>query len=208
MKKIDRQRKITLLALSLALVVAVYLNWQYSRDTNEQHILTGETVNETNTQLSEGDLLNTGTEKETTADAPTDSQSKNYGDALLVASNAKSSDKYFEEARLTRQKSRDEALDTLQKSLKSAKISESDKKMATAELSGIIADITAETDVENLLKAKGFLDCVAFKSENNMTVAVQTKAGELTKQDAAKVRDVVLSKTSIAAQNIVVIEVK
>ncbi|MBR2503032.1 MAG: hypothetical protein IKB62_02795, partial [Oscillospiraceae bacterium] len=31
MKKLDRQRKITLMALSMALVVAVYLNWQYSR---------------------------------------------------------------------------------------------------------------------------------------------------------------------------------
>ena len=31
MKKLDRQRKLTLAALSMALVVAVYLDWQYSR---------------------------------------------------------------------------------------------------------------------------------------------------------------------------------
>ena len=40
MKKLDRQRKITLAALSMALVVAVYLNWQYSRTGTDTHIMT------------------------------------------------------------------------------------------------------------------------------------------------------------------------
>ncbi|MEG2929707.1 MAG: SpoIIIAH-like family protein, partial [Oscillospiraceae bacterium] len=76
------------------------------------------------------------------------------------------------------------------------------------ELSEIIQDITTETDVENMIKAKGFVDCVAFKSGEKVTVAVQANQGELTKQEAAKVRDAVLNKTDIAAQNIVVIAVK
>ncbi|MEG1895704.1 MAG: SpoIIIAH-like family protein, partial [Oscillospiraceae bacterium] len=141
-------------------------------------------------------------------DVVNEGEVKNYGDAQLVASNAKSAKKYFEETRLSRQKSRDEALDTLQKSLKSAKLSDSEKKDATQELSKIVQDITTETDVENMVKAKGFVDCVAFKSGEKVTVAVQTNKGELTKQEAAKVRDAVLNKTDIPAQNIVVIEVK
>lgn len=211
MKKLDRQRKVTLAVLSMALVVAVYLNWQYSRTGADIHIMTDETSTVLDAEIAqmmeqqtinpEGDLLQTDadTEEETT---------KNYGDAQLVATTEKSAQKYFEETRLTRQKSRDEALDVLQKTLKNAKISEGEKAQATEKLSAIVKDITTETDVENLVKAKGFADCVAFISEGKISVAVQTKTGELTKQNVAQIRDIVLSKTAIDSQNIVVIEVK
>lgn len=205
MKKLDRQRKITLAALSMALVVAVYLNWQYSRtgadlyiaeetDAAQQEILS---VMEQQYINAEGDMLAAAAENEV----------QNYGDAQLVATTAGSATKYFEETRLSRQKSRDEALDILQKSLKNAKISDAEKTQATEKLSKIIQDITTETDVENLVKAKGFTDCVAFITEDKISVAVQPSGGDLSKQNVAQIRDIVLSKTSIDSQNIVVIEV-
>ena len=211
MKKLDRQRKVTLAVLSMALVVAVYLNWQYSRTGADIHIMTDEAstildaeitqMMEQQTINPDGDMLQTNAEIE-------EETTKNYGDAQLVATTEKSAQKYFEETRLTRQKSRDEALDVLQKTLKNAKISESEKAQATEKLSDIVKDITTETDVENLVKAKGFADCVAFISDGKISVAVQTKTGELTKQNVAQIRDIVLSKTAIDSQNIVVIEVK
>ena len=206
MKKLDRQRKVTLATLSVALVVAVYLNWQYSRSGADVHIIPQETgaLEIQQTEVMEpvenldGDML--GTQAEDVA--------KNYGDAQLVATTEKSAQKYFEQTRLSRQKSRDEALDILQKSLKNAKISDSEKTKATEKLSGIIQDITTETDIENLVKAKGFTDCVAFISDGKISVAVQPSKGELTKQNVAQIRDIVLSKTNISTQDIVVIEVK
>ncbi|MBR2028916.1 MAG: SpoIIIAH-like family protein [Oscillospiraceae bacterium] len=211
MKKLDRQRKVTLAVLSMALVVAVYLNWQYSRTGADVHIMTDEAASVLDEELAgiieqqtinpDGDLLAAEAEN-------AEETAKNYGDAQLVATTAKSAQKYFEETRLTRQKSRDEALDVLQKTLKNAKIPESEKTQATEKLAVIVKDITTETDVENLVKAKGFSDCVAFISDGKITVAVQTKSGELTKQNVAQIRDIVLSKTAIDSQNIVVIEVK
>ena len=210
MKKLDRQRKVTLAVLSMALVVAVYLNWQYSRTGADVHIMTEETsvldqelaqIMEQQTANTDGDLLAVSVEME-------EETVKNYGDAQLVATTAKSAQKYFEETRLTREKSRDEALDILQKTLKNAKISETEKTQATQKLAEIVKDITTETDIENLVKAKDFADCVAFISDGKITVAVQTKNGELTKQNVAQIRDVVLSKTAIDSQDIVVIEVK
>ncbi|MBE6894089.1 MAG: SpoIIIAH-like family protein [Ruminococcaceae bacterium] len=211
MKKLDRQRKITLAALSVALVVAVYLNWQYSRTGADVHIMTEEAsvLNQELTQLMEHQKINPeGDMLAASGDIYDEDVSKNYGDAQLVATTEKSAQKYFEETRLARQKSRDEALDILQKTLKNAKISETEKAQATEKLSVIVQDITTETDVENLVKAKGFADCVAFISEGKISVAVQTKNGELTKQNVAQIRDIVLSKTAIDSQNIVVIEVK
>ena len=207
MKKLDKQRKVTLVALSVALVVAVYLNWQYSRTGADVHIMTNDSyildqelneVIENSAVNTEGDLLQMTTEE----------TSENYGDAQLVATTEKSAQKYFEQTRLTRQKSRDEALDVLQKSLKNSKLTDNEKVQATEKLSAIIQDITTETDVENLVKAKGFSDCVAFISDGKISVAVQSSTGELTKQNVAQIRDIVLSKTSIDSQNIVVIEVK
>lgn len=198
MKTINRQRKATLLVLSFAMVIAVYLNWQYAKGSNENFIKTDEMSMQTNAQPDETDMLLTQEDYET----------KNYGDAQLVATTASDSEKYFQQARLSRQKTRDEALDTLQKTLKSSKLSDAEKKAATAELSGIIADMTAETDVENMVKAKGFTDCVASIASDKISLAVKSTTGELTKQDAAKIRDIVLSKTTITSQNIVVVAVK
>lgn len=207
MKKLDRQRKVTLMALSMALVVAVYLNWQYSRTGADMNIVARETDAQQQEILDimqqqnlnpDGDMLAVAAEDEV----------HNYGDAQLVATTAKNSQKYFEETRLARQKSRDEALDILQKSLKNAKISDAEKTQATEKLAKIIQDMTVETDVENLVKAKGFSDCVAFISDGKISVAVKPSNGELTKQNVAQIRDIVLSKTTADPQDIVVIEVK
>ncbi|MBR5806503.1 MAG: SpoIIIAH-like family protein [Oscillospiraceae bacterium] len=198
MKNIQKQRKASLIILSFAMIVAVYLNWQYSRAGADTYILTDEITQQVNTRINdESDLLKTEEDYET----------QNYGDAQLVATTKTDSDKYFEQARLSRQKTRDEALDTLQKTLKNTKLSDIDKKQATEKLSQIIQNMTNETDIENMLKAKGFRDCVASISDNKISLAVRPVKGELSKADVSKIRDVVLSKTSISSQNIVVVEV-
>ena len=200
MKNINKQRKASLMVLSFAMVVAVYLNWQYAKGSRNSYVLTDEQIQQTNaeTVMDETDMLMSSDDYET----------KNYGDAQLVATTQSDTDKYFEQARLSRQKTRDEALDTLQKTLKNAKLTDREKKEATVKLSDIIQDMTSETDIENMLKAKGFSDCVASIADGKISVAVRTFSGELTKSDVAKIRDVVLSKTTISSQNIVVVEVK
>lgn len=199
MKNINKQRKASLLMLSFAMVLAVYLNWQYARGASDTYILTDELTQQMNTTvMDESDLLKTSDDYET----------RNYGDAQLVATTKSDSDKYFEQARLSRQKTRDEALDTLQKTLKNSKLSDTEKKQATEELSQIIQNMTNETDIENMVKAKGFRDCVASIADDKISLAVRPISGELSKADVSKIRDVVLSKTTISSQNIVVVEVK
>ena len=200
MKNINKQRKASLLVLSFAMVVAIYLNWQYARETDNEFIVTDDVVQQMNAEaeMDQSDMLMVSEDYET----------KNYGDAQLVATSKNDSEKYFEQARLSRQKTRDAALDTLQKSLKNAKLSDSQKKDATEQLSAIIQDMTTETDIENMVKAKGFSDCVASIFDDKITLAVQTKSGELSKSDTAKIRDIILSKSTISSQNIVIVEVK
>ena len=124
------------------------------------------------------------------------------------SASAASSQSFFEEARLARTKARDEAMDSLQKSLKKASLTEQEKTDLTARLTQEVDAITQESDVEALIKAKGFVDCVAYVSEGKVNITVMTSGDRLTADEVTQIRDIVLSKCNVTAQNITVVEVK
>lgn len=205
MKTLNR-KKLTLLTLVVALGVAVYLNWQYARTAAPGYGLAAASDAALQT-AAEPDSLAAGTAPSTSgSEAPLGD--KNYGDAQLVSLSAAGNGKYFDQARLTRSQTRDEALDTLQKSLKSAKLSEEEKKALTDQLSGIITSIAAEGEIETMVKAKGFVDCVAFLDGGRANLTVQTPDGQLSADQVAQIRDIVVAKASVPAHNITIVEVK
>ena len=214
MKSALNRKKLTLMTLVVALGVTVYLNWEYAKTgMSDYGITTGASaqssvsdtvhVSDTVQTAAEPDALATGSESDSQPLAD-----KNYGEAQLVSLSSEEVSEYFDEARLTRTKTRDEALDTLQKSLKNAKITDEEKKALTEELSGIITSIAAEGEIESMIKAKGFIDCVAFLDGDKANIAVKTQSDALTKSEVAQIRDIVMSKSSISAQNITVVEVQ
>ncbi len=202
------RRQFTLLTLVAALGVAVYLNWEYAKSDTLLSSETNASAADSGVSVSAGVEEDAGALTDPlTTDTPSSEGNKNYGDAQLVSIGQKSSDQYFDEARLSREKSRDEALDTLEKSLKKANLSEEEKAELTARLSGVVESITAESDIENLVKAKGFVDCVAFIDDGKVNVTVQTPGEGLDQEQVAQIRDVVLSRCEVKAQDITVVEV-
>ena len=199
-------RRATAITLAAALVVAVYLNWQYAR--------TGVSLNEDAVNVS----VAVETQAEPAAEVVTDglmteaeavsSAGKNYGEAQLVSVANDSGAKFFEEARLKRQKAHDAALDTIQKTLKSSNLSADEKKSYAQELTGNLEDLNAENEIETLVKAKGFADCLCFLQSGRADLTVMTAGDALTAAQVAQIRDIVLSKSSVTAQNITVVEVK
>lgn len=199
-------RRATAITLAAALVVAVYLNWQYAR--------TDVSLNEDAVNVSAA----AETQAEPTAEVVTDglmteaeavsSAGKNYGEAQLVSVANDSGAKFFEEARLKRQKAHDAALDTIQKTLKSSGLSAEEKKTYAQELTGNLEDLHAENEIETLVKAKGFADCLCFLQSGRADLTVMTAGDALTAAQVAQIRDIVLSKSSVTAQNITVVEVK
>ena len=199
-------RRATAITLAAALVVAVYLNWQYAR--------TGVSLNE--------DAVNVSAAVETQAEPASavitdglmteaeavSSAGKNYGEAQLVSVANDSGAKFFEEARLKRQKAHDAALDTIQKTLKSADLSSEEKKSYAQQLTGNLEDLSAENEIETLVKAKGFADCLCFLQSGRADLTVMTAGDALTAAQVAQIRDIVLSKSKVTAQNITVVEVK
>ena len=131
-------------------------------------------------------------------------------DAAMAAANADvetaaasaSTDDYFAKARLTRQQSRDEALSLL----KSASAAE-DASQETID-SAMASDSMTETQIENLLLAKDFSECVVYITEEGITVAVPAPADGLSTAQVATITDVIVSETDYTAPQIKVIEVK
>ena len=60
--------------------------------------------------------------------------------------------------------------------------------------------------IENLVVAKGYVDCVAFMGENSISVVVSAAEDGLQTEDVAKITDIVLSETSYTADQIKIME--
>ena len=110
---------------------------------------------------------------------------------------------YFAAAALTRQQSRDEAIDVLKLVASNDEASEEAKAEAQAKISQIAVDIQNEANIETLVKAKGFEECVAVISDGAASVIV--KAESLLANEAAQILAIVYDTTGIAPENISII---
>ena len=199
-------RRATAVTLAAALVIAVYLNWQYARTGAEQDLTDG------------AQMVSAAVEEPVEAAAildelPTEAEaasrvSKNYGEAQLVSVASNSGTAFFEQARLKREKAHDETLDTIQKTLKKASLTAEEKKEYTAQMTAALEDLNTENEIETLIKAKGFADCLCFLQSGRADLTVMTSGEPLSAAQVAQIRDVVLGKSSVTAQNITVTEVK
>ena len=174
------KKYVTIAAVLLCVCAAVYLNWSYNNDSVG------------NTNLSDAELANAKSAEEAAADGSLDA---------LVSD-------YFAEARLTRQQSRDEALNLL-------KAGASSETASKETIDGVMNAIAAmanysmmETQIENLLLAKNFAECVAFITADGVTLAVPAPQEGLAAEDVAKITDAIVAETDFAATQIKIIEVK
>lgn len=199
-------RRATAVTLAAALAVAVYLNWQYARNGEGLETeLDALTVSAQVTQSGADSVILDALPTEAEA---VSSANKNYGEAQLVSVANDSGTKFFEQARLKREKAHDEAMDTIQKTLKSSSLSTEEKKEYTSQMTATLEDLNTENEIETLVRAKGFADCLCFLQSGRADLTVMTSGEPLTAAQVAQIRDIVLNKSSVSAQNITVVEVK
>ena len=194
--------RLTAAALALALGGAVYLNYSFSQAVPET-VSTAASAQTTALEEEAVAVLDPLTGQEATETG------KNYGEAQLVSVSKDSGTEFFEAARLARTKARDEALDALKKSLKNAQLTDDEKTALTEQLNAQVNNITVESALETLIKAKGFEDCVVMLDGDKVNVTVMTENDALTADEVTRIRDVVLSQLKgCKAQDITVVEVK
>lgn len=127
----------------------------------------------------------------------------NYSDSSSAAGDASGENDYFTSTALDRQQARDEALDVLKMVTENAEASEEAKAEAQAKISKIAVDIQNEINIETLVKAKGFDDCVAIISDNAVSVIVGAES--LQAAEAAQILAIVYETTGINPENVSII---
>ena len=102
---------------------------------------------------------------------------------------------YFTSTALSRKQSRDEAIEVLMLVSENADSTEEAKAEANTKISQIAVDMQNESNIETLVKAKGFEECVAVISEGSVSVVV--KAESLEAIEAAQILTIVYETTGI-----------
>lgn len=206
MKSQHKGRGVTLATLVLALGAAVYMNWNFAKNapqavTADEDAVSVSATADAGESVAVYDPLSTEQAEET--------GNKNYGEAQLVSANQDSGTEFFESARLARSKARDEALDSIQKTLKNTALTDEEKEALTGELEQQVSNITTESSLESKIKAKGFADCVVTLGDGRADVTVMTENDALTADEVTQIRDVLLSGCKgLEAQDITITEVK
>ena len=126
-----------------------------------------------------------------------------------AAASASASDDYFAKARLTRQQSRDEALSLLKSASTAEGASQATIDSAMSAISAMASDSMTETQIENLLLAKDFSECVVYiTDEGHHGRRVPAPADGLSTAQVATITDTIVKETDYTAPQIKVIEVK
>lgn len=126
------------------------------------------------------------------------------GQGGSLEAGAESTEKdYFATTVLNRQQSRDEAIDVLKLVTESEEASEEAKAEANAAISKIAVDIQNEANIETLVKAKGFEECVAIISDDSVSVIVAKES--LLAAEAAQILSIVYDTTGINPENVSIV---
>ena len=197
--------KRNLIAAAIVLFVcgAVYLNWSYTQDTAAgrnlgQAALVGGREDPLLTQPDPG-----------AADGKSDGKSDGKAEDGQGQDGTQANDpttaesgSYFSTARLNRQQARDNALSLLQEAAKDEKADQTAVDEANASIQTMADATVTEAQIENLITAKGYTDCVAFMGDDSLSIVVSTADGTLNSTDVAKITDIAMTETGYAASAI------
>ena len=102
---------------------------------------------------------------------------------------------YFAAVRLSRQQARDNAVELLQEAMAYSGQDGGKDVESAMELEEIVQTALREAQIESLIIAKGYRDCVAYMSGEGISVAVASPEGGLQEQDVAVIADIVMSQS-------------
>lgn len=187
------KRNMVVAAIAVFVCAAVYLNWNY-----EQEAQAGKTLGQSTMVGGETEdpLLSNG------------SGTADVGGTASDTGTASASSDYFATARLNRQQARDSALSLLQDAAAREDADETVKEQVNETIQTMADYTVTEAQIENLVVAKGYTDCVAFIGENSLSLAVSAPEGGLVEADTAKIVDVVNQAAGFTADQIKIIEVE
>lgn len=174
----------TLVAAAVLFTVCagIYVNWVYSEEQATANLT--DTLN--SDKLLSSDMLVMG---DNTANSSTNTSSE-----------------YFSAVRLSRQEARDSAVTLLQEAM--AYSDSTQAAQSSKQLEQIVQTALCEAQIESLVIAKGYADCVAYIANEKISVAVASPEGGLQQTDVAVIADIVTSQSDFSIEDIRVVEVQ
>ena len=179
------KKNLTAAGVLFVVCVGIYMNWMYT--SSEAATDLTDTLNSEKVLSADGLVLSTDQLQEVVSDE-----------------NDTVSD-YFAAVRLSRQEARDSAVGLLQEAM-----SYGDTEQAVQsgqQLEQIVQTGLCEAQIESLVIAKGYADCVAYMSDDGISVAVASPEGGLQQTDVAVIADIVKTQTDYTMADIRVVEV-
>ncbi len=186
------KRNVVVAAIMLFVCAAVYLNWSYNQEV------------EAGAESADGKLLGQAALVGSNTDDPLLQSSAN--EMLEGQDGTTQQTGYFSTARLNRQQARDAALSLLQDAAAEEGIDQTVKDEANLSIQTMASNTLSEAQIENLVTAKGYEDCICFIDESSASVVVSAIEGGLTETDTARIMEIVKEQTGINAANIKIIE--
>ena len=119
---------------------------------------------------------------------------------------APAEDDYFATARLSRKQARDNAIHMLQEAESDENAEESVLNEASRTLQVLASYTVAESQIESLVTAKGYADCVVFMGEDSVSVVVAAPETGLNTADVARIKDIVVNETDYTPEQIKIME--
>ena len=166
----------------LAVCVGIYANW----------MLTGGDTTK--------DLVDTLNAEKVMSD-----QMLVIGDSNIQSGATDTLTDYFAAVRLSRQQARDSAVSILQEAM--AYGDQNEVEVSSEKLEQIVQTALSEAQIESLVIAKGYRDCVAYMSDDGISVAVASPEGGLKGNDVSVIADIVMTQSAYTMTQIRVVEV-
>ena len=190
------KRNAVILTVVLFVCVAAYLNWSYNRNNDETMVAGEPTTQQRTPPETESPPPQTG--QETAA--------PNAG--LFYTPQTESVSDFFAATRISRRQARDAAVQTLSTVSETDGASQEMIDAALEKISNLAVVSTREAQIESIIMAKGFAECVVFISDDGVMVTVPAPMEGLPLTSVAQITSVITTETDFRAVDLQIIEVK
>lgn len=179
-----KRNQIVVASLALMVAVAGYLSY-----TGINNLDKAGTVETAGTEGIEGEVLET--------DAVLEADKEQPGDAVLTGASG-----FVAQAKVDREQIRAQNKETLLQVIDNEALSEDERQAAVASMVEMTDLAEKEAAAETMLEAKGFVDVVVNLTGG--TADVMVPSDQLSDTQRAQIEDIIMRKTEISGENIVI----
>ena len=200
MKRVFKKNQVIIAALAVMIAAAGYLNYsgRLFPDKAKSSEIGSEVASQELLDISQEDSQSASSDIKS-QDGDDEAQTSTPGEAVLTGGDATS---IVSQAKITREQVRAKNKESLQEIIDNKQLTGEQKKKTVNEMVELTKIAEKEAAAETMLSAKGFTDSVVSLSEESADVVVNAK--ELSEANRAQIEDIVIRKTGMAAENIVI----